>query len=298
MLILKRIWKISWNACVTFVRTDGELRAASFSYYAFFSLFPLVILLVTVGSVFLPPEIPGRMVEAVKAYLSLDPADEAIFRNTIDGVIASRGKVSILAVAGLAWGAMRLFQALVVGINRAWGRRDYCWVSLSLTNLAMMGILASALFIGAVVPMILDAIGSRRFSNSWVSWAYEAGRALVPSVVLFYGFLMLYRLAPRHKTKFSQVWIPALVATILIQVVQRMFVFYAYKLANFNAVYGALGSMTIILMWVYITGMIIIFGGCLCASGAKIPRSRRKQPAQSANPAPPAPTDVEQQTLF
>ena len=273
MFSLKRLWLVFWNACRTFVKIDGELRAASFSYYAFFSLFPLVLLVVTIGSTFLPPEIPKRMLAAIETYVTLSATDEQVVKQTLEGVIASRGKVSLLALFGLAWGAMRFFQALVIGINRAWGKRDYCWVSLSLKNLAIICILTSALLLGAIVPMILDMAGSfARFRGEWLTNLYNFGRALVPSLVLFYGFLMLYRFAPRHKTTFDQVWPSALLVTVAIQVFQRLFVFYAYKLANFNAVYGALGAVLILLMWIYITGMVIIFGGCLCASAAKFPR--------------------------
>ncbi len=250
------------------------------------------------------------MVGAVQQVVELSPNDEKLLVSTIDGVIAARGKVSLLALLGLSWGALRFFQALVIGINRAWGRRDYCWVSLSLRNLAMVGIMGSALFLGAVVPMVLDALGSlTHFRGEWLAWVYNVGRALVPSLVLFYGLLMLYRLAPRHKTRFSDVWIAALIITLLIHIFQRLFVFYAYKLANFNAIYGALGAVVILLMWIYITGMLILYGGCLCASGARLPkraihqRTARRKNADSGRPSRRSSplsdrTVPEQSTLF
>lgn len=300
MTAIWRGWAALVHAVRTFHKTDGELRAASFAYYAFFSLFPLTLLVVSVGSTFLPAGMPERMVAVLRNYMTLDESGQRLVASTIDGVAAMRGKVGLLALAAILWGAMRFFQALTVGINRAWGRRDYCWVSLSLKNLAMVGILASALLLGALVPMILDAIGSAaRFRAAWLNWLYQFGRGLVPSVVLFYGFLMLYRFAPRHKTSFKDVWLPAALVTLLVQVSQRVFVFYAYKIANFNAVYGALGGVIILLMWIYIMGMIIIFGGCLCAAGAQVARSAppggragRKAPAksgrgQSGEPAQP-----------
>lgn len=286
---IRRVWTVLWNAARTFHKIDGELRAASFAYYAFFSLFPLTLLVVSVGSTFLPAGLPERMIAMLRNYMTLDDSGERLITSTIDGVVAMRGKVGLLAFAAILWGAMRFFQALTIGINRAWGRRDYCWVSLSLKNLAMVGILASALLLGALVPMILDAIGSlAQFRAAWLNWIYQLGRGLVPSLVLFYGFLMLYRFAPRHKTSFKDVWLSAALVTILVQISQRVFVFYAFQVANFNAIYGTLGGVLILLMWIYITGMIIIFGGCLCASGARIRRRARPAARQpEKDPAKP-----------
>ncbi len=280
---IRKVWIVFCNTARTFQKIDGELRAASFAYYAFFSLFPLTLLVVSVGSTFLPTGLPERMVALLRNYMTLDTAGERLIASTMDGVVASRGKVGLLAFFAIFWGAMRFFQALTIAINLAWGRRDYCWMSLSLKNIAMVGILASALLLGAVVPMILDAIGTlAQFRAPWLNWLYQFGRGFVSSLILFYGFIMLYRFAPRHRITFKDVWLSALIVTILLQLLQRIFIFYAYKVSNFNVIYGALGSVVILLMWIYISGMLIIFGGCLCASGARLQRRVRPETGQAA----------------
>jgi YihY family inner membrane protein len=94
----------------------------------------------------------------------------------------------------------------------------------------------------------------------------DISRYVGGTLVLFYSFTVLYMLAPRHRTRFSQIWIPALVVSLLLQVGQACFVNIVPKLINYSAIYGAMGSMMFLLLWVYITGVIIIIGGCLCAS--------------------------------
>jgi YihY family inner membrane protein len=273
MGVLRRTWRFVWGACQNFAKIDGELRAASFAYYAFFSLFSLLPLILFLSSspVFLDRELPARLIELIQKYVPIEnPQDQELIRSTIEGVIEYRAKAGLVGLLCLIWASQRFFHALVVGVNRAWGSREYCWGSLSLKNLAMLGILASALLLGIVVPVVLDALDSfTKFRAEWITWLYRIGRGLVPSLVLFYGFMMFYKFAPRHKVRFQDIWLPSLFVTILLQICQKLFVIYAYQLGHFNVVFGALGGVIILLTWIYLSGMVIIFGGCLCASSAQ-----------------------------
>ena len=129
---LRRELKISgsviWRSLIKYDETDGEQRAASFAYYAFFALFPLIVLLITVFTSFLgnKEEATQRITAAVQEYLPDQAASTQIIR-TIQGVVKSRGKAGAIAFVVLAWSALRFFQALVRGVNRAWGTKEYSW---------------------------------------------------------------------------------------------------------------------------------------------------------------------------
>ena len=62
------------------------------------------------------------------------------------------------------------------------------------------------------------------------------------------------------------VWVPALLVTLLLQVCQQLFVLYSTRFTNFNAVYGAFGGVIALMLWTYLSGVIVVFGGCLCAA--------------------------------
>src|SRR5205823_12488981 len=91
----------------------------------------------------------------------------------------------------------------------------------------------------------------------------------IPTLVLFYGFSMFYKFAPRGSRLFSQVWIASAVVTIALQVLQHLFVLYVKNFSNFNKIYGTFGGVVIFLMWIYLSGTLIIFGGCLSAAQAE-----------------------------
>ena len=80
---------------------------------------------------------------------------------------------------------------------------------------------------------------------------------------------MFYRLAPRRPTRFAEVWAAALCATVLLRAGESLFVIYLEDFATLNAVYGAFGGMLALLLWIYLSGCVFIFGACLCAGQAE-----------------------------
>ena len=64
---------------------------------------------------------------------------------------------------------------------------------------------------------------------------------------------------------FRQVWLPALIVTIGLMICQISFVNYLPDFVNYG-IYGAVGGLMLLLLWVYFSGMIIIIGACLCAA--------------------------------
>ena len=154
--------------------------------------------------------------------------------------------------------------------------------------------LASALLLGNFVPLILKtAEAYLTFGRTWVPLVFSLASYLAPAAVLFYGFLLFYKVAPRRQAgvTFSMVWVPALIVTALLQIAQQLFVFYSAHLANFNAVYGAFGGVIALMLWTYLSGMVVVFGGCLCAvqqqSRTASPPSPGVESGGLASPVPP-----------
>lgn len=268
---------VVWDALRKYSATDGQQCAASFAYYAFFALFPLIILFVSLGSMFLDENRASTtIIGYVGNYVPVGPDGQNVVTTTINGVIKSRKKVGSFAVLGIIWSSLGFFHSLVRGVNRAWGTHEYPWWRLPIKNLGMVGIVASALLLGIVAPPVVDAVETFMWRHHFdlvggpLFVAFKVARFLLPLAVLFYGFSMFYKFAPRRRTLFSEVWAGALVVTILLQLLQHLFVFYARNFAHFNKIYGAFGGVVVLLMWIYLSGSIIIFGGCLCAARAGV----------------------------
>lgn len=276
---LAEAFHVLWRAIHRYSEIDGEQRAAAFAYYSFFALFPLILLLVTIGSSIYSgeaSEVQTSVIGFVNQFVPVGSSQQNAVIGTVETVVKTRGGASVIALLGLAWTSLRFFQALVRGVNRAWGTVEYSWWRLPIKNLFMLCVLASALLLGVIMPLGIQAVTSfwDRYNIPLAASVFaqlmDLTRRLVPTVVLFYGFSLFYTLAPRGRKTFRSVWVAALIVTVALQLLKALFVLYARNVANFNAVYGALGSVIALLMWVYLSGSIIIFGACLSAARAGV----------------------------
>ena len=83
-----------------------------------------------------------------------------------------------------------------------------------------------------------------------ISEAFAFARLALPTAVLLYGFTMFYMFAPRGRRPLSDVRIASIVVTILLQVVRNLLVQYLTHFSNFNRVYGTLGGVVALLLWI------------------------------------------------
>jgi YihY family inner membrane protein len=271
--VFGRAWTNLVRAVNRYGEVNGEQCAASFAYYAFFSLFPLILLFVAVGTLFVSDreQAARRLVTQIEAYTPLLQTDREVIMNTVEGVIRHGWGAGILGFLTLVWSSLRFFQALVLGINRASGAKNYDWWRLPLRNLLMIGIVLSAAVLGVLAPLlltkILEVIG---WNQDWVTQIFTS---LLPTLILFYCLLMFYRFAPRGRsTRFKQVWPAALFAALSLKFCQHLFGLYLTQFISFNAVYGVFGTIMALLFWIYLSGVIVIFGGCIAAT-AVVPKS-------------------------
>jgi len=267
----RRVWAILCLAVQKFLRIDGAQWAGAFAFNAFFSLFPLMVLFVTVASAFIDRDRAGKEIIAyMESYVPISGEMQSYIFDTIAGVVKARGQVGVVAFFILVWVALQCFATLIGATNRAWDTMVYRWWRLPLKSLVLLGITAGAVVLGTAVTVMM------RMAKSWLltvsdvhSWVYALGSFLIPLLVVFLSLSLFYRLAPRRPTQFAQVWVAALCATVLLRAAESLFVVYLKNFATLNAVYGAFGGIMALLLWIYLSGYIFIFGACLCAAQAE-----------------------------
>jgi YihY family inner membrane protein len=267
-----RIWAVPFFAFKMFLRIDGAQWAGAFAFNVFFSLFPLMILLVTIASFFIDRNRAGSEVIAyIKNYVPIGGEMQLYIFNTIAGVINARGQAGVVAFFILVWAALQCFTTLICATNRAWGTVVYNWWRLPLRSLALLGITAGSILLGMAVPLLM------RIAKGWLfagyefrSWVYGIGSFSISLLVVFLGLSLFYKFAPRRPARFSEVWVAALCATVLLRAGGSLFVIYLKNFATLNAVYGAFGGIMAFLLWIYISGCVFIFGACLCVGQAEM----------------------------
>jgi len=265
-------WRTIKLARARWAEEDGDQRAAAFAYYLLLSLLPLVFLLVSAGSLFVEREVATReVVKWIERYVPLTGEQESGAVAKIYSVLEKRGAVSLAAFPLLLLGSMKFLRTLIRTTNRIWHAPTYNWWRLPLKSLGLLGITLIAAFAGILLP------GIARLTRSWLAthlefpnWVFTLTFNLIPWLVMFGGVILIYRLAPSRPTKFSEVWIGALVATVLIWTCEWLFLVYAAHFAQFNVLYGALGGVMAFLLWIYLSSCVGVFGVCICAAQAEV----------------------------
>ena len=265
-------WRVLCRAYARWVDADGNEGSAAFAYYLLLSFLPLVILLVTVGSLFVERDVATQaVVQWVEHYVPLTVEQENSAVGSIGGMLEERGKISLVAIPLLLWSSLQFLSVLIRITNRLWQSPTYNWWRLPLKSLALLGIAVSAVLIGILLP------GVARMFREWLAaelrfpgWMFALIFELIPWLVLFYGLIMIYRLAPSRTTCFSEVWLGALAATLLIWIGEWLFLLYGVHFTSFNALYGALGGIVAFLLWIYLSSCVCVFGVCFCAARVEV----------------------------
>lgn len=262
---MRAAWARLHRAWERFGRIDGTLWAGSLAYSAFVSLFPMLLLFITAASFFVERDRAGRAAVAfIEVYVPLTDPTRRLILATISGLVASRARAGAAALLVLVWSAGQCFGTLVGAVNRAWDLPPEDWWRLPLKSLALLGMSAVA----ASVVMAASALErlTFRFLPGWTTAAVDP---LLSFSVEFLGLALFYRFAPRNDVRFAGVWNAALIAAIGQRAAENGFVVYLQRFAGSNAVYGAFGGVTALLLWIYVAGFIFIFGACLCAERAR-----------------------------
>jgi len=276
-------WQAIKQAGMRWAEVDGDQRAAAFAYYLLLSLLPLVFLLVSAGSLLVEREVAANeVVQWINRYVPLTSAQDNSVMANIHGVLENRGKINLAAFPLLLWGSLKFLRTLIRTTNRIWHSPIYNWWRLPLKSLGLLGITLATAFLGFLL------LGIARLARRWLAtylelpdWALDLMLNLLPWLVLFCGAIMIYKLAPSRPTKFSEVWIGALAATVLIWIGEWLFLVYAVQFAHFNVLYGALGGVMAFLLWVYLSSCVGVLGVCFIAAQAEVRAKGNSNPDRS-----------------
>ena len=260
------------------VQRFGEMRAAeaaaSVAYWAFFSLFPLLLFLVAIGSFVLASEqVYGQVVNFAG---QIFPGSQDLIQQNIQQVLTLRGPVGLIGLVGLLWSASEAFDALSRHINRAWStaRPRAAW-QYRLLGLGMIGALAGLLVLSLLSTAVANLLTGLQIPLGGSVSIYETAlwkilSSLVPAIFTFLMFLNLYRWAPHTKVKWSQAMWGALVATLAWQLAASAFAWFLRSgLAQYQLIYGSLGTVVALMLWIYLCSWITLFGAHLSAAVAQ-----------------------------
>ncbi len=251
-----------------FVNDDCATHAAAIAFHTLFGLFPLLLGTGVILSFFSA----GReaYANALKNIAEFLPAGESVVEENIQGAVDLRGAFGIVALATLVWSGSRIFQALQHALNAAWdvtGRRravhakamDLAAVLL-IAPLILLSVASTALIetVRYVVTNLGESIPLLDFLGSEGIWLFAL--RLVPLAMNVLLFEIAYVMLPNLRVHWTHAVPGALLAAFLFEAGKLGFAWYVANLASYSLVYGSLSTVIVLMVWIYISAIILLLG--------------------------------------
>lgn len=266
--------RVAMHAIRSFSVLHAPQAAASIAFYALLSLFPLVILLVSLASRFLMIAEAQELV--VDFVVSMLPGTEQLIFDNISQLLRARRTSSVVGILGLLWSASTVFAYVERNLNLAWpnaSRRGILrqrLIALLLMAVTLVLLLLAATASRAAVSIInrldIPLMGGWHIAGSAL---WPPLSALVPLVLIFAMYLLLYKYLPNVAVHWREAAWGALISALLWELCVQGFAWYlGSSLNRFNVLYGSLGTLVVFMLFVYMNGYVVLLGAHVSAAVA------------------------------
>ena len=251
-----------------FIEDDCMSAAAALSYYTVFSLpAVLVILLVVLGAVMDPADVRGGVEQQLGALMG--PAAGETVRTVLEHADRPGGGLlpTLLGIAALLFGATGAVMQLQQALNRAWevkavGGGIKAFFGKRVFSLALLLAIAFFLLVSLAVSAMLSAMGNRLgavLPEGLSTGVLFVLNMVISLVVIGLLFAAMFKVLPDAKIAWRDVWVGAGVTAILFMIGKFLIGFYLGK-SDPGEAYGAAGSLAVLLIWIYYSSIIVLFG--------------------------------------
>jgi membrane protein len=272
----------AWRGVAEFYNSEGLTHAASIAYYALLSLFPFLLLVLSIlGSLTSDPNDRDAVVRFVFRYF---PQQFDFMTGQLD---AFRGQTVQLGVGGLlalTWAALGVFGAVSSAIDHAWAvERRRSFLMHRLVSFLMM-VSAGAVFIIALILASLARVAETNWfwelvsRSRWLVWLSAVTADYGATVLLIGAVALLFYFIPNTSVRFRHVWPGAIITGLAWRGALSGFSWYARDMAAWNAVHGSIAAVVVFLFWVYISAVILLYGVELTAAYARLQAAAVKHP--------------------
>lgn len=260
------IWKIISRTFGAFMDNDLTTAAAAVSYFSMLALFPILILLLSLGSQIIGPEAVEKYI--INQALQLLPGTHTFVRRNLESLTSISTEIIVSCIAIVLWAASWMFTVIEKALNRIWGTYPRSFLHGRAVNFAVMSLVFALLGVTALLVAIASAIqaataelplmlGPSISALSGYFWQliFMAG-SLILTVVLF---TIVYKWLPNAAVSLQEAITGATVAGVMWEIAKYTFA-YLIPYFHYDLLYGSIGAGVALLTWVYLSSLIMLLG--------------------------------------
>lgn len=271
-LTLRAWWQALRDAVKRFRERDLLDDAAALTYYSVLSLFPFLIVLVSLLGVFGTKDSIDALLRIVEQLGSSSAVDT--LRDPIENVVENSGGAGVALVLGIAgglWSASGYIGAFMRAANRIYevpeDRPFYKLRPLQLFMTLVMTLIVALVLIALVLTgPLVEAIGDELGIGDTAITAFSIAKWPLLFVIVVGVIALLYRFSPnaRH-AGLRWIWPGSLLATVLWIAGSAGFSLYVANFGAYDSTYGSLAGVIVFLIWVWLTNAAVLFGAQFAA---------------------------------
>jgi len=247
---------------------DLSLVSAGVAFFAMLSLFPALAAVIAILGLISDPAVVLPQLEDMRSFLPNDVYE--ILNGQVTSLITASsetlGWAGLLSLFFALWSARAGVGAMMVGLNNVYKQRNRntAWHYLRALMLTVMLVVVAivAMLALVVTPVVLAFFPLGPFGTLVV----ELIRWVIAIAVLFAGVGVLYRFGPNRKAA-RLPWLSAgaVLAVVAWAILSFGFSYYVANFGNYNQVYGSIGAVIAMLIWLWISSFLVLFGASLNA---------------------------------
>jgi membrane protein len=262
-----------------------QTRASALAFHFFLALFPSVIFLFT-----LIPYIPithfqEQLLSVIQAFMP-QSAFEATKSTIVDIVKHQRGGLLSVGFIAALYFSTNGFHTMMTAFNRSYHVAETrTWLKQRLVAILLV-LIVTVLVIAAIAFIIITEILLNKaiFMGDAVQYIILAGRIASIFALFFCTISFMYYLGPAKKKRWRFINAGSTFATVLSILTSYGFAYYVNNFGQYNKIYGSIGTLIVILLWVYFNSFVLLLGFELNASIANA-KENHKIPAIVPQPA-------------
>ena len=265
---IKAFFKIAGSASIRWWEKDPFMQSAVIAYYAIFSMPGLLVIVISVGSLFFKRDvITGQLFTQISSIMGIETAKQ--IQNMIITISQTNKSVlaTIIGLITVLLGATGVFVELQKALNVIWevkAKPRRAVFTLIRTRLFSFGLILSVgflLLISLTITTIIAVMGNW-VMNHWpniVLIIFYVLNFIISFGVVMLLFALLFKILPDAKIQWKYLWWGSILTAFLFILGKTAIGFYLSK-TNPGSAYGAAGSIVLILLWVSYSSMILFYG--------------------------------------
>ena len=241
------------------------MRAAAFSYNFFLALFPAIIVFFTIIPYIPIAGFQDQLLQLMEDFIP-SKAYAAVEETLFDIVKRPRGGLLSVGFIMAVYFATNGIHSLIEAFNQTRHTIETrSWLKQRLISLVLVFILSS-LVILAIVLITLGPVAIQflvkhdMLHDSFSYYLLVAGKWIISTAMLFFAFSFLYYLAPAAESRFRFISAGSTLSTALTILASVGFNFYVNSISRYNTLYGSIGTLIIIMVWIFFNAMIVLIG--------------------------------------